>query len=124
MNKAVIFDMDGTLVDSSLTIVNAINFVRKNLELEPLEEQLILRKVNEADINPAEFFYEVEEFTEQHESWFSQYYTQNHERELRLYDGILELLAELKEKGFKLAISTNAYRGSTRESLSHLKILE
>ena len=33
--QLIIFDMDGTLVNSSLTIANAINYVRKNLGFEP-----------------------------------------------------------------------------------------
>jgi len=122
--KAIIFDMDGTLVDSSVTIVNAINYVRKNLDLEEMQRELILEKVNDPHLNPAEFFYEVPAFTEEHEAWFSNYYTENHEQELQLYDGIIQLLKNLKEKGFVLAIATNAYRGSTLESLSHLKVLE
>lgn len=122
--KLIIFDMDGTLVDSSLTIVNAINHVRSNLNLEAMERELILTQVNNPDLNPAQFFYEVDAFTTEHETWFSEYYTDNHEKELELYDGIEILLNELKEHGFELAISTNAYRGSTLESLGHLNILE
>jgi len=124
MKKIVIFDMDGTLVDSSLTIVNAINHVRKNLNLLALEKELILEKVNDPDLDPAEYFYEVSAFTPEHEAWFSQYYTNNHERELQLYSGITQLLTKLKEQGFKLAVATNSYRGSTIESLSHLNILD
>ncbi len=37
----IIFDMDGTLVDSSTTIANAINHVRHNLGLPPLDAKLI-----------------------------------------------------------------------------------
>jgi len=122
--KLVIFDMDGTLVDSSQTIVNAINYVRSKLGLSPLDRELILTKVNDPELNPALFFYETESFSEEQEEWFSEYYTQNHEKELQLYDGIEELLQELKERGFLLAVATNAYRGSTLESLSHLKILD
>ncbi len=124
MKKVVIFDMDGTLVDSSLTIINAINYVRSELNLEPLESELILEKVNDPELNPAQYFYEVSAFTPQHEAWFSKYYTENHERELNLYPNILELLGNLKEKGFKMAIATNSYRSSTVESLSYLKILD
>ncbi|CAA6798990.1 MAG: Predicted phosphatase [uncultured Sulfurovum sp.] len=122
--KLVIFDMDGTLVDSSVTIVNAINHVRSKLELEALEAELVLTKVNDPELNPALFFYETEAFTEDHEQWFSEYYTENHEQELELYVGIENLLLELKEEGYHLAISTNAYRGSTLESLTHLNVLE
>ena len=122
--KLIIFDMDGTLVDSSVTIVNAINHVRSKLSLEALEKELILTKVNDPKLNPALFFYEVEEFSTQHEQWFSDYYTDNHEKELELYAGIKRLLKELKEKDYLLAIATNAYRGSTLQSLGHLKILD
>ncbi len=122
--KLVIFDMDGTLVDSSLTIVNAINYVRSKLSLTPLTKEIILTKVNDPELNPALFFYETEEFTPQQEKWFSDYYTNNHEKELQLYDGIEELLKELKKRGYLLAVATNSYRSSTLESLSHLNILE
>jgi len=122
--QLIIFDMDGTLVDSSITIVNAINYVRAKVNLEPLERELILTKVNDPKLNPALFFYETETFSPEQEQWFSEYYTNNHEKELELYDGILTLLNELKELGYTLAISTNAYRNSTLESLGHLKIVD
>jgi len=121
--KLIIFDMDGTLVDSSTTIVNAINHVRSKLNLEPLSKELILEKVNDPALNPALFFYEVEEFTSQQEEWFSEYYTHNHEKELELYPDIDKLLKELKKRGYLLAIATNAYRGSTLQSLGHLNIV-
>jgi len=116
--------MDGTLVDSSITIVNAINHVRSKLSLAPLDKELILTKVNDPELNPALFFYETEEFSSEQEAWFSEYYTDNHEKELQLYDGIEELLITLKEKGYLFAIATNAYRGSTLESLGHLNIVD
>ncbi len=121
--KLIIFDMDGTLVDSSITIANAINHVRKNLDLPPLDSELITEKINDHNLNPAQYFYETDHFEGQHETWFSEYYTQNHEKELRLYDDIKELLVALKQKGAKLAVATNAYRVSTIESLTHLGIL-
>jgi phosphoglycolate phosphatase len=120
--KLIIFDMDGTLVNSSLTIANAINYVRKNIGFEPMEQAYILKHVNEPDINPAQFFYHAKAFDADHEKWFSEYYTRNHENELVLYDGIKELLEILKNNGHKLAVATNAYRQSTLQSLTHLGV--
>ena len=122
--KLIIFDMDGTLVNSSLTIANAINYVRQNLGFEPMEQEYILRLVNDHTINPAQTFYHAQVFDADHEKWFSEYYTKNHESELILYDGIKELLENLKDKGHLLGVATNAYRGSTIESLTHLDIVD
>ena len=122
--KLIIFDMDGTLVNSSLTITNAINYVRKNLGFDPMEQESILRMVNDHTLNPAKTFYHAEAFDSDHERWFSEYYTKNHENELVLYDGIKELLESLKGNGHALAVATNAYRGSTIESLTHLNVYE
>jgi len=123
-HKLIIFDMDGTLVNSSLTIANAINYVRKNLGFEPMEQAKILRMVNDHTLNPAKTFYHAEAFDADHEQWFSEYYTRNHEKELVLYDGIKEMLDHLKEEGHALAVATNAYRGSTIESLTHLDVYD
>jgi len=120
--KLIIFDMDGTLVNSSLTIANAINYVRQNLGFEAMEQEKILRMVNDHTLNPAKTFYHAESFDADHERWFSEYYTKNHENELVLYEGIKELLESLKGKGYSLAVATNAYRGSTIESLTHLDV--
>ena len=118
----IIFDMDGTLVNSSIAIANAINYVRKQLGFAPMDTQTILAKVNDPTINPAKFFYHTRTFEHDHERWFSEYYTRHHDKELVLYDGIREMLETLREEGYKLAVATNAYRKSTIESLTHLGI--
>ncbi len=117
-----IFDMDGTLVDSSKTLANAINYVRGKLNLKPLEESVILEQINNPNCNLPKFFYEVDKLEDFHEQYFSEYYSKNHDKELMLFDGAKEMLEELKSKGVKLAIATNAYRKSTLEALKHLKI--
>jgi len=120
--RLIIFDMDGTLVNSSITIANAINYVRHRLGFEPMEQHYILRRVNDHTLNPAQTFYHTKHFEADHERWFSEYYTKNHKKELVLYDGIDVLLKMLKAKGCLLAVATNAYRNSTLESLGHLGI--
>ena len=119
--ELIIFDLDGTLVDSSDTIANAINFVRARIGLPPMDKEQILNAVNNPNINPAEYFYQIEKFEPIHEEWFMEYYSKNHDKELKLFDGILELLNILKQR-CKLALATNAYRRSTLEILHHLGI--
>jgi phosphoglycolate phosphatase len=120
--QLIIFDMDGTLVNSAVTIANAINHVRQNLGFEPMSYEYILKRVNDHTINPARTFYHTDRFEPEHEKWFSEYYTQNHTTQLVLYDGIKALLEGLKAQQYALAVATNAYRISTLESLTHLGI--
>jgi len=121
--KLVIFDMDGTLINSSLTIANAINYVREKIYLPPMDIDLIARTINDTTINSSKYFYNSKKFKKEHEEWFSEYYTKNHKNELALYDGIYELLIDLKENNFKLAVATNAYKKSAVESLTFLKVI-
>ncbi len=117
----IIFDMDGTLIDSSEIISNSINFVRGKTGLKPLRKDVVLRAVNDGTINPARYFYDTAEFLPHHVEWFQEYYSKNHHDQVKLYDGILELLLHLRED-HKLSIATNAYRISALQILSHLDI--
>ena len=71
--RLIMFDMDGTLIDSGFAITNTINYVRENLGFEKLEKNYILEKVNDPTINSAEFFYGTKEFTEQQTKLLEEY---------------------------------------------------
>jgi len=122
--KLVIFDMDGTLMDSSRVISGAINHVRDDLGLPPMEHRHIISHINDHSINPAKFFYEAEHFVARHEELFGEYYSKHHQDEVRLYDGVEWMVDYLHTLDVKLAIATNAYRNSTIESLRHFGLLD
>ncbi len=115
--------MDGTLIDSSVVISGAINHVRKNLGLTHMSMDKILLAVNDMHTHSPSFFYEAEEFTEDHIVWFQEYYTRYHDKEVRLYEGIQTLLDKAKGK-YQLSLATNAYRQSALQTLSWLGITE
>ena len=119
-----IFDMDGTLTDSSVVLANSINYVRSKLNLEPLSKELVIEQINNPQCNLAEFFYNLDKIEPIHEEWFKEYYSAHHDIDLELFDSILEMLKELKSKNIKLSIATNAYRDSTILALKHLKIYD
>ncbi len=117
-----IFDMDGTLIDSSVVLTNAINYVRGKLGLKPLDSKTVLEQINNPSCNLAQFFYGIDKIEPIHEKWFQEYYSAMHDREIVLFDGIEQMLKELKSLKIKLAIATNAYRNSALEALKYLKI--
>jgi phosphoglycolate phosphatase len=116
--------MDGTLVDSSSVIVGAINYVRKNLMLPPMDRDKIIANINNHSIDPLKYFYNLKKFDPMCEKWFSDFYSKNHDSHLEIYSGIKDILEFLRSKDIKLAVATNAYRKSTLESLKHLGIYD
>jgi len=123
MINYLIFDMDGTLIDSSNIISNSINYVRKKLGLKPLAKKVIIEAVNDPYLNKPKFFYNSNAYTKEQIEWFREYYAKNHKDEVILFTGIKELLEDIKEY-FRLSLATNAYRASAIEILSHLDILK
>jgi len=120
--QLIIFDMDGTLINSGDVITNTINFVRTNLGLEKIQKELMLSMLNNPDVNAAEYFYGTSEFTDEQTELFTKYYDENCTKEISLYDGIYELLDELKQKGFILSVATNASADFATKMLKALDI--
>jgi len=117
-----IFDMDGTLIDSSKILSNSVNYVRNSLGLPPLESDFIIQSLNNPKLNLAKVLYEQDEITPELYAKFRFYYDKNHQKELVLFDGIKELLEELKQNNIKLAVATNAYKATTLATLEHINI--
>ena len=123
MNKQlIIFDMDGTLINSGDVITNTINYVRSHLGLERISKDVMLEQLNNPDINSAEFFYGTSEFTDSQTELFTKYYDENCTKDISLYDGIYELLEELSSKDFILSVATNASADFASKMLEALDI--
>jgi len=121
LKKSIIFDMDGTLINSGNIIANTINHVRVNSGLEPMEKSYLLENINNPHINTAEFFYGTKNFTNKHTKLFETYYEEHCISDIVLYDGIIELLEELKDK-FIFTIATNASTIFALQMTKYLKI--
>ncbi len=119
--KSIIFDMDGTLINSGNIIANTINHVRIHSGLEAMDKIYLLQNINNPHINSAEFFYGTEQFTDKHTKLFEDYYEEHCVSDIILYDGIIKLLENLKGK-FDLTIATNASTIFAIQMTKHLNI--
>lgn len=105
--KYILFDFDGTLFDSQIGIKKAIKFA---LAIEAIYD--VNDEVLESFIGPplhksfAEHFGFSQEKTETLISNLRKYYSTKGYKETALYEGIKELILDLKNEGKTLAIAT------------------
>jgi phosphoglycolate phosphatase len=106
----LIFDLDGTLVDSKQDLIDSVNATRGFMNLGPLPGHVVARHVGRGalaliqsalgDSAPASDVQKAHEF-------FIQYYGEHMLDRTVLYDGVRESLDVLKDSGHKLAVLTN-----------------
>lgn len=116
MNKAIIFDLDGTLLDTILDIMDNVNYMLEHFGY-PLVDRERTREIigsgaryliKEAINQPVS---EVE--LDERLNYYNTFYTASESPKTKVFDGIGEVLVELKSRGYKLAILTNKPQSTT-----------
>ena len=121
--KVVIFDMDGTLIDSQHDITVSINHVRRlRYALEPMSSQEVVDAINGPQRNLAELFYGTKVYHAEDRALFEAHYHEQCIMNPRLYQGIESLLEGLAEEGVRLSVATNAPSHFAHRMLEHLGV--
>lgn len=118
MKKAVIFDLDGTLLNTLDDLADSTNYAlsRFGYPTRTIEEvrqfvgngvaKLIERAIPEGKNNPN---------FEKCLSIFKENYAQNMYNKTAPYNGIIEMLSNLKSKGIKIAVVSNKFDLAVKE---------
>jgi len=108
--QAVIFDLDGTLLDTLDDLADAMNHVLQEFAYPTREKTAIRRFLGNGIARLTELALPATVSAEQYDEIFARfksYYTAHCQVKTKAYKGIEELLAGLKAKGYKLAIVSN-----------------
>lgn len=123
--KIVIFDMDGTLIDSQKDITISVNYVRDvHYNLPALSEKYIVDVINMEVRNLPKLFYNTEVYEEGARDIFEAHYFEQCIQNPYLYDGVKETLEKLTASGVKTSVATNAPTKFAQRMLSHLGVAE
>lgn len=118
MKKLIIFDLDGTLLNTIGDLADAVDYVMRsrnlpehtNAEYRQMVGGGIKRLVERA--LPAELA-ENEAYVEECVAQFRRYYVDNIDRHTIPYEGIPELLHKLQRDGVKMAVASNKFQHGT-----------
>ena len=118
MTKLIIFDLDGTLIDTRTDIANACNhaleqcgFPQRDIE----EYNMLVGRGIDNLFRGAMPASEVnEENVARMRSLFVPYYNEHGCDWTRPYDGIMDILEVLKDKGLHFAVASNKYQEGTQ----------
>lgn len=106
--RAVLFDLDGTLIDSRADLATGVNLTRRDLGLAPLAPERIAGYVGEGVRKLlTRALPECPERLEQALEFNARHYRAHLLDQTRLYPGTLEALERLSQGGWRLAVVTN-----------------
>lgn len=110
MIKGIIFDLDGTLLNTVDDINNAINYVLTKYQFPNKSEIETKNNLGSGSMNlvkrslPNDI---SDELLHQIHQEYQEYYQHNNDILTKPYDGILEVLKELRSAGYKIAVVSN-----------------
>jgi len=121
--EAILFDLDGTLIDSAEDIGLALRKTLKEIGLEEYYPQNIRNYIGGGVKALLERIL-GDKFKEDYVVIFRKFYLENPVVYTRPYEGIPEILSDLKDKGYRLAVVSNKLEELSREILKRIGLID
>lgn len=123
MKRLVLFDLDGTLMDTSHGIIRSIEYTLNEMNI-PRQDDLKKYIGPPIEYSFREYAGLSSENAEKAAKIFRQVYPQKFLFEAEIYPGMTGLLEELRSNDLKIGIATFKRESYTMDLLEHFKLIE
>jgi len=119
--KLIIFDLDGTVLNSITDLKVCANKIRENFKLPPISREKILNCIGDGvDVFVDKLFCDVTSTPEQALNQFTMYYANHISDYTNFFDGMIETIEYLNNKNLITGILSNKDENLTKKVLSSL----
>lgn len=112
-----IFDLDGTIIDSSELMLKSLAYATKDLDGYVINEKLFFSQMGKK----LEEIFEILKIDPKLANLYRQY-SAEHQDEIEIFDEVVEFIKELKGKGKLITINTGKEYVRTKKLLEELKL--
>ncbi|EHI70546.1 HAD hydrolase-like protein [Streptococcus ictaluri] len=119
---SLLFDLDGTLVDSSIGILNAFRYTFKQMEIDCPDDLILSTYIGPPLEVTFQHFFKNSSLVETAINHFRQFYKEIGVSQVTLYPEIKQLLKALEEANYDLFVTTSKHQPMAIQMLTELGI--
>ncbi len=124
MIECVLFDLDGTIVDTNELIISSFRYALKDNGLAPLTREEIIPHMGTTLQQQMRVFSGLEDVNGTLEKSYRSYNNEHHDELVRSFPLVKETIEELSRRGIKLGIVTTKIRPTTIKTLERFDLLK
>ena len=123
MNKLIIFDFDGTIIDTKQGIISGATYALDKMGMKNESYENLYRFIGPSlRYSFKEYYHFDDENVIEAINYYREYYFKDGIYEAKLYDGIVALLSDLVSEGITLAIASAKYQIAVEKQLEIFKL--
>ena len=123
MYSTVLFDLDGTLTDPGLGITNSVMYALEKFNIKVEDRTSLYKFIGPPLKESYEKYYHLsDEEIARAVAYYREYFSEKGIYENELYDGITEVLRQIKSSGRKVILATSKPEEFAVKILKHFKI--
>ncbi len=125
MYDYILFDLDGTITDPGIGITNSVMYALNRYNIEVKDRESLYRFIGPPLMDSFSAYYGFDEAqSKEAVKYYREYYSDKGIFECTVYEGIPELLKELKGKGKKIILATSKPDVFAQKILEHFNLSE